>query len=34
LFFPLIFWIWNIYDAYNLCKEYNIILTQTGRPPW
>ena len=34
LFLPLIFWIWNIFDAYSLCMQYNRILAQTGRPPW
>jgi len=34
LFLPLIFWIWNIFDAYNLAVQYNRLLAQTGRPPW
>ena len=34
LFLPLAFWIWNIFDAYNLCNEYNRRLIQTGTPPW
>ena len=34
LFLPLAFWIWNIFDAYNICKEYNRRLMQTGNPPW
>ena len=34
LFLPLAFWLWNIFDAYNLCKEYNKLLMQTGNPPW
>jgi TM2 domain-containing membrane protein YozV len=34
LFLPLAFWIWNIFDAYNLCNEYNRRLLQTGNPPW
>lgn len=34
MFLPLAFWIWNIFDAYNLCNEYNRRLIQTGTPPW
>ncbi len=34
LFLPFAFWLWNIFDAYNLCKEYNRLLMQTGNPPW
>lgn len=34
LFLPLAFWIWNIFDAYNVCNEYNRRLMQTGTPPW
>lgn len=34
VFLPLAFWIWNIYDAYNICKEYNRSLIATGNPPW
>ena len=34
LFLPLAFWIWNIFDAYNICNEYNKRLLQTGNPPW
>jgi TM2 domain-containing membrane protein YozV len=34
LFLPLAFWIWNIFDAYNICNEYNRRLLQTGNPPW
>jgi len=34
LFLPLAFWIWNIFDAYNICNEYNKRLIQTGNPPW
>jgi TM2 domain-containing membrane protein YozV len=34
LFLPLAFWIWNIFDAYNICNEYNRRLVQTGNPPW
>ncbi len=30
----LIYWIWNIYDAYNLAKQYNRELMRTGSPPW
>jgi hypothetical protein len=34
LFLPLAFWIWNIYDAYNICNAYNRRLLETGNPPW
>ena len=34
IFLPLAFWIWNIFDAYNICNEYNRRLLQTGNPPW
>ncbi|MFQ6075527.1 MAG: hypothetical protein ACE5Z5_05265 [Candidatus Bathyarchaeia archaeon] len=30
----LIYWIWNIYDAYKLAKKYNQELMRTGTPPW
>ncbi|MGH9021451.1 MAG: hypothetical protein ACRDV0_10670 [Acidimicrobiales bacterium] len=30
----LILFIWQIIDAYNLCKKYNAYLFQNGRPPW
>ena len=30
----LIVYIWQIIDAYNLCKKYNGYLLQNGRPPW
>ena len=30
----LVYWVWNIYDAYNLAKEYNQELMRTGNPPW
>jgi TM2 domain-containing membrane protein YozV len=33
LFLPLAFWIWNIFDAYNICNEYNRRLLQAGNPP-
>lgn len=26
--------IWQIIDAYNLCKKYNHYLLQNGTPPW
>ena len=26
--------VWTIYDARNVCKEYNTVLADTGRPPW
>ncbi|MCL2785954.1 MAG: hypothetical protein FWD81_01855 [Methanomassiliicoccaceae archaeon] len=34
LIFYVIFWIWNIFDAYNLAKEYNTLLETTGNRPW
>jgi hypothetical protein len=34
LFLPLAFWIWNIFDAYNVSNEYNRRLAQSGSPPW
>ncbi|HII85931.1 TPA: zinc-ribbon domain-containing protein [Candidatus Bathyarchaeota archaeon] len=34
MFLPLAFWIWNIYDAYKICNDYNRVLLQTGKPPW
>ena len=30
----LVLWIWNIFDAYNLSKEYNESLTRNGSAPW
>lgn len=30
----LIFWIWQLYDAYKLANEYNAAVQQTGRAPW
>lgn len=30
----VIFWIWQIVDAYRLAKKYNEELRRTGRPPW
>jgi TM2 domain-containing membrane protein YozV len=34
LFLPLAIWIWNIFDAYNICKKYNTLLTETEKSPW
>jgi TM2 domain-containing membrane protein YozV len=34
IFLPLVFWIWNVFDAYRLCNEYNRRLLQTGTPPY
>jgi len=34
LLLPLAVWIWNIFDANNICKEYNRRLMETGNPPW
>lgn len=31
---PLIFWIWQIYDAYKMANQYNSSVQQTGRAPW
>lgn len=30
----IILFIWQIIDAYNLCRQYNRYLLQNGRPPW
>lgn len=30
----IIFWLWQIYDAYNKANQYNAALQQTGRAPW
>ncbi len=30
----IVFWLWQIYDAYNKANEYNAALQQTGRAPW
>ena len=30
----LVYWVWNVYDAYNLAKKYNQELMRTGNPPW
>ena len=30
----LAFALYVVYDAYRLCKRYNDVLEQTGRPPW
>jgi TM2 domain-containing membrane protein YozV len=34
LIIPLVFWIWQIYDAYKLANQYNSAVQQTGRAPW
>ncbi len=34
LLLPLAVWIWNIFDASNICKDYNRRLIETGNPPW
>lgn len=26
--------IWTIFDARNVCREYNTTLSDTGQPPW
>ena len=28
IFLPFAFWLWNVYDANNACKEYNAQLTE------
>lgn len=30
----LVFWVWQIFDAYNKANQYNAALQQTGRTPW
>jgi len=30
----LILFIWQIINSRNLCRQYNLYLSQTGRPPW
>jgi len=34
LILPLVYWIWNIFDAHKLAKEYNTFLEATGKRPW
>lgn len=34
IIFFLIFWVWQVYDAYNTTEEYNHILQSTGQKPW
>ncbi len=29
-----ILYIWHIFDARNLCRQYNDFLSRNGRPPW
>ena len=31
---PVGFVIWTIFDARKLCKAYNAVMDETGRPPW
>lgn len=31
---PIFFYIWQAYDAFKLCKEFNKVVTETGRAPW
>jgi len=33
-FVSFIIWIWQLYDAYSLGKEYNEHLRRTGQPLW
>ena len=30
----IVLWVWNIFDAYNLAKEYNGHVRAGGEPPW
>jgi TM2 domain-containing membrane protein YozV len=30
----IIFWLWQIYDAYKMANQYNSTVQQTGRAPW
>jgi TM2 domain-containing membrane protein YozV len=30
----IIFWLWQIYDAYKRANQYNFTVQQTGRAPW
>ncbi|MCL2890776.1 MAG: hypothetical protein FWF40_02650 [Methanomassiliicoccaceae archaeon] len=30
----LVFWIWNVYDAYKLAQQYNSSFKATGNRPW
>lgn len=30
----LVLYIWSVFDAYGLAKEYNSALVHTGNPPW
>jgi TM2 domain-containing membrane protein YozV len=30
----VIFWLWQIYDAYKRANQYNSTIQQTGRAPW
>jgi len=30
----LALWVWSIYDAYKLAKQYNDYLRTYGKPPW
>ncbi len=31
---PVIFYVWQAYDAYKLAKRFNRITMETGRTPW
>ena len=31
---PVGFVIWTIFDARKLCKAYNVVMDETGVPPW
>lgn len=30
----LILWIWQIFNAYGLAKQFNKAVQETGKPPW
>lgn len=30
----IIFWVWQVYDAYNVTEEYNRVVQTTGQKPW
>ncbi len=30
----LIFWVWQVYDAYNITEDYNRTVQTTGQKPW
>lgn len=30
----VIFWVWQVYDAYNITEDYNRTVQTTGQKPW